>query len=234
MNLSVGLDSAAHILDGKLAVDQKAPEYMSVADTTAKVKMRYDLAAGSYVIATDVKVENSESRVLTISRRAEQNQKLHPQDLAGFEARFDISKKNECEMIQNVAIFRNGTGEIKRVVFDKKYCDKVRDILGQHGNYQAAKAELKVCNDLLANVQKAFNERKAELAKENTIMSDSIGPLASPVVGRDEQSAAGLMLGLMNVCTPKDWLQTKTQIMQEKVASISDKSTKSKSGTITF
>lgn len=214
MNNVVGLDDTALIKDGALVVDTKSPLYVGMDGTekskTAKIKMQYfpGEATVPYIMTTNVRFEKTANET-TISRRADSTAKLHPLDVIGFEAKFDTNKSGSCEVIQNVAIFRDASrAEFKRLVFDKKYCDQVRKILGAHGDEKAAKEKLKTCTDFLGDVQQAFNLRKAELKKDGIAMSDSISPMAvTASTNTDEQNAAGLVLSLMGICTPHDWTQ---------------------------
>ncbi len=208
MNFAVGLQGeAAEIQNGELSVDQKSPNYVSQeVGKKARIKMSYERWDESLELPTDVRLEKSDTGV-TLSRRAVAGSKLTSVELAGFEARFSTNEQGRCELVQNAAVFQTPRGEIKRLVFDKKYCDEVREILGRHGDEKAAREKLRTCTDFLGDAQEAFNKRKAELLKENIVMSDAAAPFGDPTTSKQDQSGATLMLALMTICTPHNWTQ---------------------------
>lgn len=213
INLTVGLDGPAVVKDGKLSVDPSSPKYKSmVAGESAKIMMNYfpSSESTSVSILTEVKVQRTGDD-LTVSRQATTSDRLHASDVTGFETKYRTGDSGRCEMLYNVALYRQPDGILKRVVFDKKYCDQVRTILAKHGTEAAAKEKLRTCTDFLGDVRSAFNLRRAELAKQGIMMSDSEGPLATPTMGKDEQAGAGIVLGLMTLCSPHGWSEFTAQ-----------------------
>ena len=216
MNFSIGLTStAAEIEGGKLKINQKHPDYISMdGGKKVRIKSEYERYEEMLVLPTDVVFEQTDSSV-KLSRRAALGSKLTSIDVVGYEAKFKTSEPGECELVQNAAIFQTPKGEVKRLVFDKDYCDKVRGILARQGTEAVAREKLRTCTDFLGEAQEVFNKRKAELLKENITMSDAVAPFFDPTVGRAEQSGAWLVLGLMAMCTPQNWTQFGAEMRME-------------------
>ncbi len=206
MTMGLGLDSpAVRIQDGKLIVDKASPDFVSQdGDTQVTVKTKYYIGDEEFNYPTVIRMQSSNTTT-TVSRRADSKVKLAAADLAGFEARYLTAKKGQCEIEMNTAIFRSPSGELKRLVFDGKYCDEVREILAKRGAQPDGMKQLNACTEQLGDIQEAFNKRRAELLKDEIMMSDSATPMGSPFMSAEPQNGAGLMLGLMSLCTPQGW-----------------------------
>lgn len=206
MTITLGLDAPNVLVqDGRLVVDKTSPDFVSQeSDAQATVKTSYYIGDEEFKHPTVIRVQRT-ATTTTVSRRADSKVKLAAADLAGFEAKYLTANKGQCEMEQNTAVYRSTSGELKRLIFDKKYCDQVREILAKRGAKPDGMKNLEACTEHLGDIQEAFNKRSTELLKEGIMMSDSATPMGNPFMSAEPQSGAGLMLGLMSLCTPQGW-----------------------------
>lgn len=217
INSMVGLDGPAVVKDGRLSVNQTSPDYRSmVAGESAKVMMKYypGDASNAYAILTDVVVKPV-SDGLVVSKRADASQKFHFADVTGYEARFRTTE-GKCEPVYNVAIFRQSQGELKRALFDLKYCNEVRAIIGKLGKDADGKEKLNTCTELLGDIAGAYNARKSELAKDGIMMSDSDKTLADGLSSPAEHATASTLLSLMSICSPVGWSEFSAKALSQR------------------
>lgn len=206
MTMALGLDSpVVRMQDGKLIVDKTSPDFISQdGETKATIKTKYYVGDEEFNYPTVIQVQRNAIST-TVSRRADSKVKLANADLAGFEARYLTANKGQCEMELNTAIYRSPSGELKRLIFDKKYCDQVREILAKRGAEPDGMKKLETCSEQLGDIQEAYNRRRTELLKDDVMMSDSATSMGTPFMSAEPQNGAGLMLGLMSLCTPQGW-----------------------------
>lgn len=206
MTMALGLDAPNVVVqDGKLIVDKTSPDFISQdSETKVTIKTKYFIGDEEFNYPTVIQLQRN-ATTTTVSRRADSKVKLAGADLAGFEARYLTTSKNQCEMEMNTAIYRSPAGELKRLIFDKKYCDQVREILAKRGAEPDGMKKLEACTEQLGDIQEAYNKRRAELLKDDVMMSDSATPMGNPFMSAEPQNGAGLMLGLMSLCTPQGW-----------------------------
>ncbi len=204
--MALGLDSpVVRMQDGKLIVDKTSPDFISQdGETKATIKTKYYVGDEEFNYPTVIQVQRNAIST-TVSRRADSKVKLANADLAGFEARYLTANKGQCEMELNTAIYRSPSGELKRLIFDKKYCDQVREILAKRGAEPDGMKKLETCSEQLGDIQEAYNRRRTELLKDDVMMSDSAPSMGTPFMSAEPQNGAGLMLGLMSLCTPQGW-----------------------------
>ncbi|MBL7689177.1 MAG: hypothetical protein JNJ49_14170 [Bdellovibrionaceae bacterium] len=201
MNSAVGLEENSSVwLDGgKLTRSSKSNEVLSFEDgKKARVKLAHFVGDDMLVLPSDVAVAR-EGDVTTVSRRVASTEKLHPADLIGFEARFK-NMPGGCLPLQNVALFRDRQGEMKKIVFDSVYCDRIREVAARAG-----RDKVKGCTDWLGEMNQVFSDRRAELAQQGIVMSDSRTPLSNAFVGKTEELSASAVMQAMVFCSPKDW-----------------------------
>lgn len=225
MNSAVGLEENSSVwLDGgKLMRSSKSNDVLSFEDgKKARVRLAHFIGDDMLVLPSDVAVTR-DGDVTTVSRRVASTEKLHPSDLIGFEARFK-NTSGGCLPLQNLALFRDRQGEIKNVVFDSVYCDRIREVAARTG-----RDKVKGCTDWLGEMNQVFSDRRAELDRQGIVMSDSRTALASAFIGKTEELSASAVMQAMVFCSPKDWAGFNMEL-QMKVAETSQPSSSKAKG----
>lgn len=209
LNMAMGfMDEGVVVNEGSLKVDSKDKEHYISSDfggPVQKATVMMDMLIGDNIkpARTNVTLEN-DGKVIRVARRMAAPDAMRVGDLIGFESAYDVVDTpigKGCVPDQNLAVFKGSKEDVKRVLFDMKYCKNVRDILSKKGRPTAS-----VCGAMIGDIQEAYNRRSAELEKEKKLMSDSLGAFADPMLTSVEEPAANMMLSLMSVCKPSEWV----------------------------